>query len=161
MLIVRCVWQHEIKALLRGLSEEYIQASSEECMRRLVNSAAYQRSRGICCYLSMGPEVQTYEFIRNAFLDGKNIFIPKVIGPKPSDMIVVKLDSFDTIASFPKSKWGIPEPTAEYLSSHPDVASDAEALDLVVVPGVAFDATGARLGHGKGYYGEILLHEFS
>lgn len=148
--------QSEIKALLRKLSEDYIYASSEQCMQRVIATTTYQRSQSVCCYLSMGPEVQTYQFIQKAFIDNKRVYIPKVIGPNRGDMIVVKLDSFETIASFPKSKWGIPEPTPEYIASHPDAACDPEALDLIIVPGVAFDSSCGRLGHGKGYYGNHI-----
>jgi hypothetical protein len=53
------------------------------------------------------------------------------------------------IHSFPKSHWGIPEPPASCGIPR----DDYRAIDLVVVPGVAFDCQCQRLGHGKGYYG--------
>lgn len=55
----------------------------------------------------------------------------------------------DEIQNFPKSNWGIPEPIALHGISR----DDYRVIDLVVVPGVAFDSQCRRLGHGKGYYG--------
>eukprot|EP01035_Chromulina_nebulosa_P022062 gene22062-28558_t len=53
--------------------------------------------------------------------------------------------------SFVKNQWGIPEPSLDYIQSHPDV-TESGVIDLVIVPGVGFDKHCARLGHGKGYY---------
>jgi 5-formyltetrahydrofolate cyclo-ligase len=76
-----------------------------------------------------------------------------VTGPKPGDLVMLPVGSAQEIDAFPRSKWGIPEP---------DLPDDVAAvdgtysgmIDLVVVPGVAFDARCNRLGHGRGYYGE-------
>ena len=59
------------------------------------------------------------------------------------------------IEAFPRNKWGIPEPQGIAFSRDglPDI-------DLVIVPGVAFDSTCQRLGHGKGYY-DCFLHRLA
>ena len=59
------------------------------------------------------------------------------------------------IADFPKSKWGIPEPPKEFSDKAVD-ATHLSLVDCVILPGVAFDSQCARVGHGKGYYGEFL-----
>ena len=71
-------------------------------------------------------------------------------------MVMVRVNSLLDIENFPKSKWGIPEPTDEYIRDHPDVTGTPGAIDVVLVPGVAFDRNCARLGHGKGYYGNKI-----
>lgn len=68
-------------------------------------------------------------------------------------MRMFPLQSEEEVSSFPLTKWKIPEPSAELVLSREDgvVAGD---IDVVVVPGMAFDAGCNRLGHGRGYYGE-------
>ena len=67
---------------------------------------------------------------------------------------MVELQSLDQHDSFPKSKWGIPEPPEEILPV--DQNAIMECIDLILLPGVAFDAKCNRLGHGKGYYDSFL-----
>ena len=68
-------------------------------------------------------------------------------------MRMFPLESEEEVKSFPLTKWNIPEPSKELVLSREDgvLAGD---IDVVVVPGMAFDARCNRLGHGKGYYGE-------
>lgn len=68
-------------------------------------------------------------------------------------MRMFPLESEEEVKSFPLTKWKIPEPSKELVLSREDgvLAGD---IDVVVVPGMAFDASCNRLGHGKGYYGE-------
>ena len=67
-------------------------------------------------------------------------------------MVMIKVHSIEEIDSFPRSKWGIPEPPT--VPSKEEDGVYVGRMDLVIVPGVAFDARCNRLGHGKGYYGE-------
>lgn len=66
-------------------------------------------------------------------------------------MVMLPVASAQEIDSFPRSKWGIPEP--ELDPEKPDGTYSGK-IDVVIVPGVAFDEGCNRLGHGKGYYGE-------
>lgn len=75
----------------------------------------------------------------------------KVIGPKSEDMVMLPVTSSQEIDDYPRSKWGIPEPP---LSDNKPDATSSGKIDLVIMPGVAFDRGCNRLGHGKGYYGE-------
>lgn len=61
--------------------------------------------------------------------------------------------SEEEVASFPLTKWKIREPPEELVRSREDGVYEGD-IDVVVVPGVAFDAGCNRLGHGRGYYGE-------
>lgn len=66
-------------------------------------------------------------------------------------MIMCEMRSLDEVHSMPKNKWGIPEPSAE--GKEDGVYSGL--IDLVLIPGMAFDRSRNRLGHGKGYYGTL------
>jgi 5-formyltetrahydrofolate cyclo-ligase len=143
-----------IKDVLQVLPEEDIVGKSSAILNRLCGMQEYRDSKCVCLYLSMpAGEVQSYRILQDAFDNGKRVFIPKVAGKNSQDLKIFELSSYSMISEFPKSKWGIPEPTKEFT----DIAVDATYLglvDCVILPGVAFDSSCGRVGHGKGYYGE-------
>ena len=142
--------RRDMRSLLNSLSTESILEQSTLQQSKLMSMSCYKESVALCIYLPMPKELQTYDVIKNAFSNGKRIFVPKVIGPNPQDMVMIEVLSFEQLNSFPKSKWGIPEPPVEMTQN-----GDKEALcdiDLILLPGVAFDSNCNRLGHGKGYY---------
>jgi 5-formyltetrahydrofolate cyclo-ligase len=99
---------------------------------------------------------------------GKNVFVPFIDGPT---MHMLKTPSLADVKSFPSNRWGIPEPPSlegrenglHYLGTLLKPALDGKGLDLIVVPGVAFDRDMNRLGHGKGYYDHFIqrCHNFA
>lgn len=91
-------------------------------------------------YASLPDEVQTLDFIE-AWRHRKTIILPTVVG---DDIIPVELADDVTFA---EGDFHIPEP-----QSHPYTGG----FDLIVVPGMAFDSNGHRLGRGKGYYDRFL-----
>ncbi|CAO3590199.1 unnamed protein product [Absidia cylindrospora] len=70
-------------------------------------------------------------------------------------MDMVKITSWEDYLSLPINKWDIPEPPLDEVREN---ALDANGLDLILVPGVAFDNAKNRIGHGKGYYDRYLLN---
>jgi 5-formyltetrahydrofolate cyclo-ligase len=143
----------EIKSRLKPLTEEDVTQSSNRVLEALFSNQEYIRCSNICLYLSMpSSEIQTYTAIRHTLSGGKRVFIPKVTGKSAQDLVMFELGSYDTIDTFPRSKWGIPEPPLEIALAAPDMTTSGQ-IDLVVVPGVAFDPQCGRVGHGKGYYG--------
>jgi len=131
-----------LRALMSSLSAEYLVAQSGAASARVLATAEWQRAMGVACFCSMEKEFQTSALIAAALAEGKAVYLPKVVEPR--ELVFRRAVSADAIASFPKSRWGIPEP--------PDGQEDLTAIDLVIVPGVAFDTRAARLGHGKGFY---------
>ena len=82
-------------------------------------------------------------------------------------MDMVELQTIADFESFQPDKWGIPTPSADSIASRPnsfgstgitdgDTATSTEGLDLIVMPGMAFDSDFGRLGHGMGYYDYFL-----
>ncbi len=83
---------------------------------------------------------------------GKNVFVPKIVSPKPTGMQMIQARSMDEIRSYPKGKYSIPEPSI-ILDPIGTLVEGEEKLHVIVMPGLAFDHDFNRLGHGKGYYG--------
>ena len=73
-------------------------------------------------------------------------------GSKPPDMRMLQTMSLDETRALPLDRWGIPTPPEQWATARPNAAASG-AVDLVLVPCVAFDSTCQRLGHGRGYYG--------
>ena len=144
-----------IKDVLKPLSTDDIERNSIAVFTRISKMPEFQSSSCVCMYLSMPTgEVQTYELIQHAFDVKKRVFIPKVTGKKSEDLKIYELDNYATIDTFPRSKWGIPEPPKAFIEGATD-ATYLGLVDCIIMPGVAFDSTCSRIGHGKGYYGTI------
>lgn len=113
-------------------------------------------SASISVYLAMPcGECRTDSLLRSLFEAGQSVYIPRVTGSGRTDMQMLRVESLAQLESFPRSRWGIPEPTAVQAAAMDDGTASG-AIDLVVVPGVAFDHTCKRLGHGRGYYDTFL-----
>ena len=116
-------------------------------------------------------EVQTDSIVRHALTSGKKVFVPHIYRPQPpvaekprSVIDMVHLRNLQEYESLERDSWGIPTIRAETLKDRKHVLRDQQPLDLVLMPGVAFDVdheTGVirRLGHGKGFY-DYFLHRY-
>jgi 5-formyltetrahydrofolate cyclo-ligase len=141
----------------------------------LLSMPEYKAARRISVYLSMpGGEISTTNIVRDALDQGKKVFIPYTYtktnpeeGQPRSIMDMVELQSMSDFESLAVDKWGIPTPSEHSISSrvncfggtgitNGDTNDVAEGLDLIVMPGMAFDASFGRLGHGKGFYDYFL-----
>ena len=128
----------------RALSADEIELRSARLAERLFETAAYRRAKSLYAYVAFNQEVRTRPIIERAWANGKRVAVPKIVD---GEMRFVWLDGFDALA--PQGAFGIPEP----IEDEP-VADDDSAL--VLVPGLAFDARGHRLGYGGGYYDRWL-----
>lgn len=138
-----------MKAHLRQLSRDLIHLESVKVAHNAVAIDLSTRSHP-SIFLSMpSGELDTSPLIEELMRNKGHAFIPKVVGGKYDDMVMVRIESLEEINSFPKSKWGIPEPPVPQDLS----IENYGMIDVVFVPGVAFDRQCRRLGHGKGYYG--------
>ncbi|KAH7923451.1 5-formyltetrahydrofolate cyclo-ligase [Leucogyrophana mollusca] len=144
---------------LRELSPSTIQAQSEAIIAQVLAMPAFQRCKNISCYLSMPTgEVDTSPIVANILRDsGKSLFVPSITGGD-GRMDFVRLYDEEDLRAMPAGLWGIPEPTQEWRGQRRQSVQDAscEALDMILVPGVAFDRSLSRLGHGKGFYDRFI-----
>ena len=99
-------------------------------------------------YVATRSEVQTEEIIKMSIKMGKNVFVP-IILPECIDLAPSKIFDFDT--ELEKGKKGIFEPKKEYYRLF-----SSENIDLIIVPGIALDLSGNRIGRGFGYYDNFL-----
>jgi 5-formyltetrahydrofolate cyclo-ligase len=112
----------------------------------------YATARTVLFYVDVRSEVRTRQALPDALASGKTIVVPWCNAA--GELELFRLGRMDELAI---GMYKILEPRAE-LRSLPAKQVEAKELDLVMVPGVAFDRTGARMGHGKGYYDKLLQH---
>lgn len=113
---------------------------------RLVKSDIYKNSDIILAYASIKDEVETYSIINHALQNGKKVAVPYCI-PNTSNMDFYYINS---IADLQKGSFGVPEP--DPITCEKYTGDKA----LVLVPALAFDQNGYRMGYGKGYYDRFL-----
>ncbi|MBB6715336.1 5-formyltetrahydrofolate cyclo-ligase [Clostridium gasigenes] len=111
-------------------------------LETLLKSKMYKESTNIFTFINYGSEVKTKIFIIKALEDGKRIFVPKTVSGT-REMKAVEISSLDNLKP---DNWGILEPKTFKGEI------DKQCLDLIIVPGVAFDKDGNRIGYGGGYY---------
>lgn len=112
---------------------------------------AYARARTVMYYIDVRAEVRTRQALPQALAGPKKVVIPYCVDD------VLELFWLENMAELEVGMYKILEPRAE-LRTVPEKRVPVEELDLVMVPGVAFDRRGARMGHGKGYYDKLLEH---
>lgn len=138
--------RREIRARKRAMTEAEIEERSAKLAQLFFASEAYQNAKTIYGYLPYNQEVRTVPMLERALKDGKKVAVPKVYG---EEMKFLYLDDLNAVA---KGYAGIPEPIADE-----PVAQDETAL--VLMPGLAFDPQGHRIGYGGGFYDKFLAAE--
>ncbi len=131
-----------------SLLKEDVLKESRAIGERLTALPDYQGARSIMFYLSSGSEVNTREMIAAALDNNLRVAVP-LVRPETGEMKAIVITEPDRDLS-PGFK-GIMEP--EY---NPDRELSPAEFDLIIIPGVAFDAMGNRIGMGKGYYDRFL-----
>lgn len=120
-----------------------IKKELDKCIfNRFYESSYYKNANKIFIYISNNSELDTKEIINKALEEEKEIFVPRT-EYKTKAMDAVKITSLDNLE---ESRYGILEPSIDKESIDPN------ELDLIVVPGVAFDCCGGRMGYGAGFY---------
>lgn len=116
-----------------------VKASREIC-DKIKQLPVYQKASSILAYFAVRNEVSLYPLIEDAWRSGKRISLPSM----EQDEIIPRL--FTTPSTLEEGKFHVLEPDKSCEKI------DTTKLDLVLVPGVAFDQNGYRLGFGKGHY---------
>jgi len=140
--------RHQIISLRLTLSADEVRLKSARITDLTLNLPEWQRAKKVMIYLPFRKEVDTTGLISRAFAEGKHVVIP-ACRENPRRIIASRL--LDIAEDLTPGAWGILEPKPEALRQ----VCPSE-IDLVLVPGVAFDRCGNRLGYGAGYYDRFL-----
>lgn len=132
-----------IRLQKRAMTPRQIEEKSAALAARLFETELYRKAKTVYGYLPYNQEVRTVPILERALLDGKRVAVPKVYGDQ---MRFIYLQDLTLVE---KSSFGIPEPVADE-----PVAREEDAL--ILMPGLAFDPMGHRIGYGGGFYDKYL-----
>ena len=130
-----------------ALGFQNVLAMSAEIEHKLESLEEFKKSKVIATYVSMREEVQTEHIIMNALNAGKRVLVPMVV---PSNKHLV-FSEIHAISELAVGHFGIKEPKPEFI--RPVDLSEAK---VIVVPIVAWDERGFRIGNGGGYFDKAL-----
>ncbi|KAI9839227.1 MAG: hypothetical protein M1819_003220 [Sarea resinae] len=169
--------RQQIRRALQDISAESVASQSQTVSSIILSSPEYQAARRISIYLSMpAGEINTAPIVHDALRNGKRVFIPythRIASPSQgqsvSVMDMLSLHSVADYDSFAPDSWGIPIPSDDSIAVRANCLGATRledqrvgtgvgqgGLDMIVMPGMAFDNELGRLGHGKGYYDRFL-----
>ncbi|MEM9348358.1 MAG: 5-formyltetrahydrofolate cyclo-ligase [Planctomycetota bacterium] len=132
------------RALRNAIPEASLVERSTVIEQLVLSIERIEHAGSVFVYVSSGSEVRTHELIAALLEQGKAIAVPRVLS-EPGVMQPVLIHKLD---DFAPGRFGIPEPTTREPFH--------ETPDVTLVPGLAFQQTGARLGQGGGYYDRYL-----
>lgn len=144
MVIDRQALRTQIRFQRKRLSAKAHETAANRAATHLIHSDLYQKSEHIACYLACGSEMNTQRIIEQIGCDQKCCYLP-ILHPAKENFLVFQ--QYDSVASLILNKYHILEPAWDG-----ERQIDAATLDLVILPLVAFDRQGNRLGQGGGYY---------
>ena len=161
------ILRKELLLKRRSQRQEEILKKSRDIQKRLFSIEEFKEAESVMFYLAKKDEVRTEEMINKAFEIGKKVIVPSLRLNEsglfqhckhrisPSLLLDPFRNSFltghDYESELEEGMFGILEPKAECIRVFP-----IEEIDIVLVPGIAFDETGGRIGFGGGFYDEFL-----
>lgn len=151
MLTAKRSLRKNIAACVAEIPNPMKQQQISTVVQNLFASELYKKAQSVCIFLSMPGEFDTRHIVEDMFKTKRKCYVPRV--ESATEMKMLQAFSSEDISSFPLSKWGIPEPPVD---GKRDDAMQCLDVDLFLVPGVAFDHSFNRLGHGRGYYDRFL-----
>ncbi|MBQ7635335.1 MAG: 5-formyltetrahydrofolate cyclo-ligase [Bacteroidaceae bacterium] len=134
--------RRHIRALIRQQSPEALKAWSQQLAVALEAHPWFSKARSVMLFAALPDEPQTHSLLQR-HARAKHLFLPAVVGDE------IEVRRFRSAQDLRRGAFGIEEPVGEPLARLAEI-------DLIVVPGVAFDSEGRRLGRGKGYYDRLL-----
>jgi|GEM_PF-32391 5,10-methenyltetrahydrofolate synthetase len=137
------ILRKRIRKQKKQYNEDQLKTIGQDAMAQLEQTPEFKASKTIFIYWSLPDEVPTHEFIEK-YRKEKRFILPRVVGD------YLELHEFRGIELLEKgNSFGIQEPVGS-------VFSDFDAIELAIVPGLAFTRSGERLGRGGGYYDRTL-----
>jgi 5-formyltetrahydrofolate cyclo-ligase len=130
-----------------GLTQERVAEASERICQTLLTMESYRDAKIIMAYAAFGKEIDLTRMLERAWADGKKVLLPRV----NKERKVIEACYVRGIDDLRPGIWGILEPKAEQPIWHGE-----QPIDVIYMPGLAFDREGHRLGYGGGYYDKFI-----
>lgn len=134
----------EIKNKKRQFTSQELCELSFPVVMRLLSHPRIKTANTVMLYYSLPDEVDTHTLVDSLLMSGKHILLPRVTGEG-----TMELRRYTGPSDLAQGAYNIMEPTGEVFDNYTNI-------DLAVIPGVAFDKDGNRIGRGKGYYDRLL-----
>ncbi len=134
----------ELRQMIRQRKQQHPVGESSAFISRLKDNSHFTHAQTLLLYSALSDEVPTQILIDGLAAQGKTVLLPRVVSD--TDM---ELRRYSGPADLQRGAFGIFEPTGELFT-------DYNTIDVAIIPGMAFDAKGHRLGRGKGYYDRFL-----
>ena len=135
--------RNQIKERKSRLNSDEITKYSSLVTERLLKEDCYIEADTVLVFLSINQEIRTEELIRQAWRDGKKVAVPKILSGKRMEFIYI-----DTFYNMDAGYCNIPEPSSGSIFKGDSA--------LLVMPGLAFDKNGGRIGYGGGFYDRYI-----
>lgn len=135
----------------KALQDEAVKDKSSRILQGLLMLQSFQSSRVVMCYMNFRNEVMTSDIMENCFKQGKRVAIPCSVVMPSGDCGLMVYEIKDLTCDVCTGKYGILEPDVKKTQQ----ISPGD-IDIVLVPGVAFDMNRHRIGYGAGYYDRFL-----
>jgi len=124
------------------INKEENKEKAEIIKEKLFSLEEYKKAKTVMFYVSFGSEVFTHDMVEEALKD-KTVIVPKIV---EFEIVPCRIDNFTELEP---GKYRILEPV--------DCSKEQKNnIDIILVPGIAFDKRGYRIGYGKGYYDRLL-----
>ena len=137
--------RHLINQRKRQFTEQQLSRLSLAALEKVERHPKVMTAHTVLLYYSMKGEVDTHDLVDRLWQQGKTVLLPRVVSD--TDMELVAYTGRDHLRA--AGAFHILEPVGPPVT-------DYQAIDIAIIPGVAFTADGKRLGHGRGYYDRLL-----
>lgn len=138
----------EVIARRDSISEELKKTKDSKIRDTLFELPEFKSSRVVLLYASFKSEADTFELIKYCLSNGKSVVLPKV-DKTAGGLLLYEIKDLKELV---RGHFGVPEPSVTE-----ERRRDISEIDIVIVPGVAFDEQCNRLGYGKGFYDKLLF----
>jgi len=144
---MKTLLRKELIEIRKSLSKKDVLEKSNKIKKQLFDLIEFKKASTILFYVSYDNEVNTHQMIKDTLSSEKNVIVP-ISKKEDRTLILSKLEKWEDLEI---GSYGILEPRADRVKE-----ISINEVDLIIVPGVGFDESGHRIGHGKGYYDNLL-----
>ncbi len=143
----------DILAIRKALSPETLEANAKAATAHILTLTQWQNARQVLLYMPIANEVDTMALMHNAWATGKEVLLPRCDTREKGIMHVALCRSMEELV---RGSYGILEPDPEQC---PNCTPPQLCPDVAIIPAVAFDVCGNRLGYGGGYFDRFLVQD--